>query len=217
MRHDGRFILVCIALFLVGGGLRLATGGLSLPWAAVAAGFPGAASTGRSEQVPSEAGTIVLDFYRAVDKGRYADAYALALENRWSQAAGDASEAVGLTAEDQFVNSLTDELGANGMSLNIISIDMFDMAPLPSVEQKPEVYPELRTLRFLPAGTRVASVYRVHVGGTLLGRCSRWDWSKQVLVAQLKGKGWRVLLPGVKGRYQPHYEEWFLDRAPQAR
>ena len=32
MRHDLRFILVCSALFLIGGALRLATGGLNLPW-----------------------------------------------------------------------------------------------------------------------------------------------------------------------------------------
>ena len=162
--------------------------------------------------MPVEGSNAVLDFYNAVDKGRYADAYGLTLENHWSQAGSDVSEVDGLTTEDQFVSSLTDELGANGMSLNIIAIQTLDQTPLPRAERNPEVYPELLALESLPAGARVEQVYRVHVGGTLLGRCSRWDWSKQILIAKVKGDRWRVLLPGVKGPYQPHYEEWFLDR-----
>jgi len=174
---------------------------LSLPFSSV-----------ESESMPVEGSNAVLDFYNAVDKGRYADAYDLTLENHWSQAGGDVSEVDGLTTEDQFVSSLTDELGANGMSLNIIAIQTLDQTPLPRAERNPEVYPELSVLESLPAGARVEQVYRVHVGGTLLGRCSRWDWSKHILIAKVKGDGWRVLLPGVKGPYQPHYEEWFLDR-----
>ena len=216
MRHDLRFILVCSALFLIGGALRLATGGLNLPWISAGASLSSTALAAgtEAEQVPPEVAATVLDFYRAVDKGRYAEAFALALENRWSESADGGYQVDGLASEDQFVTALTDELGANGMELNIISIEAVDQVVLPPAEQMPEKHPELGTLQFLPAGTRIEHIYRAYVKGTLLGRCSRWDWDKHVLVVQLKGQGWRVLLPGVKGPHQPHNEEWFLDRNP---
>jgi hypothetical protein len=216
MRRDLRFILVCSVLFLIGGALRLVTGGLNLPWSSAGASLSLAASAAGTgaEQVPPEVAATVLDFYRAVDKGRYAEAFALALEDRWSESADGAYQVDGLVSEDQFVTALTDELGANGMELNIISIQAVDQVALSPAEQMPERHPELGTLKFLPAPTRVERVYRVYVKGTLLGRCSRWDWDKHVLVAQFKGQGWRVLLPGVKGPHQPHNEEWFLDRNP---
>ena len=216
MRHDLRFILVCSAFFLIGSALRLATGGLNLPWISAGASRSSTAVAAgtEAEQVPPEVATTVLDFYRAVDKGRYAEAFALALENRWSESADGGYQVDGLASEDQFVTALTDELGANGMELNLISIEAVDQVFLPPAEQMPEKHPELRTLKFLPAGTRAGRVYQVYVKGTLLGRCSRWDWDKHVLVAQLRGDGLRILLPGVKGPRQPHNEEWFLDRNP---
>lgn len=216
MRHDLRFILVCSVLFLIGGALRLATGGLNLPWVSDGDRLSLATGGSETEQVPPEAAATVLDFYRAVDKGRYAEAFALALENRWSQSADGAYQVDGLTTEDQFVAALTGELGATGMELNIVSLEAADVALLPAAEQMPERHPELQTLKHLPAGMRAERVYRVYIKGTLLGRCSRWDWDKHVLVARLKGDGWRVLLPGVKAPHQPHNEEWFLDRSPQA-
>lgn len=217
MRQNASFILVCVVLFVIGAGLRLASGGLRIPSFSGQLGLSLPASLAESELVPVQVGNTVLDFYNAVDKGRYAEAYALTLETHWSQTADGVSQVDGLTTEDQFVSSLTDELGANGMSLNIIAIQTLDQIPLPLVERNPEVYPELLALESLPAGARVEQVYRVLVGGTLLGRCSRWDWSKHVLIAKVKGDGLRVLLPGVKGPYQPHHEEWFLDRTMQTK
>ena len=212
MRHDTRFVLVCAILFLIGGGLRLTAGGSIPPSTATALELPSATPARGPEPVPPEVSATVLDFYNAVDKGRYAEAYALALENHWSQAADGAAQVDGLATEDKFVSLLTDELGANGMSLNIIAIEPLDQALFTPAETDAEKYPELRILDFLPSGAGVTHLYQVHMGGTLLGRCSRWDWSKHVLVAQLDDAGWRVLLPGMKGPYKPHYEEWFLDR-----
>jgi hypothetical protein len=211
MRGNTRFVLISAVLFLVGGWLRVASGGLSLPSFNFGTGLtPPFVS---SRPAPVEVGATVLDFYAAVDKGRYADAYAMALENRWSPGADGAPEVAGLATEAEFVDSLARELGANGMGLNIIAIQALEEVRLSAEEKAPEFYPELLTLESLPAGQRVKHVYRVHVAGTLLGRCSRWDWSKHILVAEVQGGGWRVLLPGVQAPYQPHYEEWFLDRS----
>lgn len=211
MRDNTRFVLISVVLFLVGGWLRVASGGLSLPSFNFGAGL--SLPFASSQAVPAEVGATVLDFYAAVDKGRYADAYAVALENHWSPGADGAPEAIGLATEEEFVDSLAKELGANGMGLNIIAIQALEEVRLSAEERIPELYPELLTLESLPAGQRIKHVYRVHVAGTLLGRCSRWDWSKHLLVAELQGDGWRVLLPGVQAPYQPHYEEWFLDRS----
>ncbi len=211
MRDNARFVLISAVLFLIGGWLRVASGGLSLPSFNLGTGLT--LPFVSSRQVPAEVGATVLDFYAAVDKGRYADAYAVALENHWSPGADGAPQVIGLATEEEFVDSLAKELGANGMGLNIIAIQALEEVRLSAEEKVPELYPELLTLESLPAGQRVKHVYRVHLAGTLLGRCSRWDWSKHILVAEVQGYGWRVLLPGVQVPYQPHYEEWFLDRA----
>jgi hypothetical protein len=212
MRGNLRFILACMVLFLAGGLLRWTTGNMVLPWGtAAAAGLPNAADAAR---VPPEVAATALQFYHAIDKGRYADAYALALENQWDQNSNGTPQVTGLTSETQFVSALSNELGDNGESLNIISLDALETAVLSPAEQSVERYPELAVLQNLPSGTQVERVYEVRLGGTLLGRCSRWDFAKHVRVAQLKGQtGFRLLLPGVKAPHQPHNEEWFLDRS----
>jgi hypothetical protein len=212
MRGNFRFILACLVLFLAGGLLRWATGNMVLPWGtAAAAGLPAASG---AALVPPEVAETALQFYHAVDKGRYVDAYALALENQWAQNSGGTAQVTGLTSEAQFVNALTNELGDNGESLNIISLDALETDVLPPAEQSVERYPELAALQNLPAGAQVERVYEVRLGGTLLGRCSRWDFAKHVRVAELNGQaGFRLLLPGVKAPNQPHNEEWFLDRS----
>ncbi len=216
MQKNTRFVLVCIVLFAIGAGLRLTAPDPISPAPVAAMDLQPAAAPATAEPVPLDVSATVLNFYHAVDKGDYASAYALALENHWSPAEDGTLRVDALATQDEFVSMLADELGANGMSLNIIAIEAQDEAFFIPTAQDMEDLAELQTLEFLPTGAPVTELYRVRLAGTLLGRCSRWDWSKHVLVAEVEGEGWRVLLPGMKGPFKPHHEEWFLDRTPQA-
>jgi hypothetical protein len=201
-----RFVVVCAILFLAGSALRVAAGVVTLPWSqASPAAAPGARV---NRALPAEAVELVLSFYEAVDKGRYAEAYGASLENHWQTA--DTVQVDRLTQEDEFVAALSDELGANGMSLNIVALQALTHTVVLRQELDPARYPELSTLDLLPAGNQVRQLGQVELAGTLLGRCSRWDWTRDVLVAELPGQGWRVLLPGVRKAHGLHNVDWFL-------
>jgi hypothetical protein len=157
----------------------------------------------------------VLDFYHLVDKGNYAAAYQLSFENRWLKGAEKSYTPKGVTSQEEFIDTLSDEIGSNGMGLNIISIEVLGQTPLPATDWAASNRPELHPLKTLALGSQVEAVFEVEVAGVLLGRCSRWDWHEKVLVAKLSGEnGWRLLLPGSPNPSSPHHEEWFLDRDP---
>src|SRR5450759_2498586 len=146
------FTIICLAVLLAGAALRVQAG-----WPAAlgaAAPAPGQAPDGLKE--------TVLNFYHLVDKGQYDQAYDLAMENKW-QSSGGTPVATGLTGKDEFVAELSDELGANGMGLNIVSIEMVSAAPLPAAEQLPAEYSALWTLKHLSTGMAVDGVYRAEI------------------------------------------------------
>ncbi len=207
MKRNFRFWVISVVLFLVGGGLRFSAGAASLPW------LP-SRDQGKSQdtvitrELPPEAVQQVLDFYRAVDKGRYVEAFQISLENHWQ--VGETPTVDRLTHEDEFVAALDKELGAKGMGLNIVAIQPVTQTVVLRSEIDSAVYPELAVLDVLPAGAKAAELGRVQLTGTLLGRCSRWNWERDVLVVNLPGQGWRVLLPGVRKAFRPHNADWFL-------
>lgn len=207
MRRDTRFWAICLAVFVLGAGLRVGAGATGLPWSpARARGQPEVTAANR--ELPAEAAQQVLEFYRAVDKGRYADAYALALENHWQK--GETLQVDRLVQEDEFVSALENELGANGMALNIIAIQAVTQTLVSRQELDAARYPELKALDVLPGRTEAVQLGRVQLAGTLLGRCSRWDWTRDILVAELPDLGWRLLLPGVRKAHGLHSPDWFL-------
>lgn len=211
--RDLRFVLICLVLFALGGLLRIQTGWIVLAWPVEASNLP--SSQELSEEALLELKQVVLDFYQLVDKGNYAEAYQLSFENKWLKMESGVYKPNELTSQEEFIDTLSNEIGGNGMGLNIISIEVVGQAPLPPSQWLSPDRPELYTLEMLPAETRVQGIYEVEVGGALLGRCSRWDWYDKVLVARLQGENrWRLLLPGSPEPTSPHHEEWFLDRNP---
>ncbi len=210
-RNDVRFTLICLTLFLFGAYLRLRAGWSPFPSTATASTLP---ISEQSDVSLAELDETVLDFYKLVDNGNYQAAYQLSLENKWREVGEDEYVAAGLTSEEEFVETLSNEIGSNGMGLNIIAIDIVEAALLPSDRWKLEEWPELLTLNSLPRKAKVQGVYEVEVAGVLLGRCSRWEWRDRVLVARMQGGDWKLLLPGSPSLTSPHHEEWFLDRYP---
>ena len=209
---DLRFVLICLLLFMVGGLLRIQSGWIALPHPVEASST---FSPELSPEMSAELQQTVLDFYSLVDKGRYDEAYQLSLENKWLKLEEGIYTTNGLIGQDEFEEVLSNEIGGNGMGLNIISIEVTGQSPLAPDRWASGEYPELRTLDSLPDGIQVQGIYELEVGGVLLGRCSRWDWQDKVLVARLSGEnGWRLLLPGSPEPTSPHHEEWFLDRDP---
>lgn len=211
--RDVRFGLICLVLFGLGGLLRIQSGWLALPQPAEASSL--ALNQELDETALVELNRTVLDFYHLVDKGNYAAAYQLGFENKWLKSAEKSYAPNGLTSQDEFIDILSNEIGSNGMGLNIISIEILGQTPLPPTDWSAPNRPELQTLKALAPESQVEAVFEVEVGGVLLGRCSRWDWRDSVLVAKLSGEqGWRLLLPGSPEPSSPHHEEWFLDRDP---
>ncbi len=212
-KQDLRFSLICLVLFCLGGLLRIQSGWLAWPQQVSASSL--ALDQELNEAALAELHQTVLDFYHLVDKGSYAAAYQLSYENKWLKSAEKSYTPNGLTSQDEFIDVLSNEIGSNGMGLNIISIQVQGQRPLPPEEWSVPNRPELQTLKALPSESQVQAVFEVEVGGVLLGRCSRWDWRNKVLVAKLSGEqGWRLLLPGSLEPSSPHHEEWFLDRDP---
>jgi hypothetical protein len=211
-RNDVKFISICLTLFLLGGFLRLQAGWSPFPWTTMANTLP---SKEHGDEQLAELSETVLKFYNLVDKGNYKEAYQLAFETKWQKVGEQEYAAAGLTSQEEFIQRISDEIGSNGMGLNIISIGVQGQSLLPPEEWKFEDRPELWTLDFLPDASQVQSIFEVEVGGVLLGRCSRWDWHDSVLVAHMGGAGgWKLLLPGSPDATGPHHEEWFLDRYP---
>ena len=212
-RNDVRFLLICLMLFLLGGFLRVRSGWMPLPRSAQEATSPVVEE--QSDELLAGLRETVLDFYRLVDNGEYADAHSLCFEGKWQKLEGGEHRVVGLTSQEEFSNSLDNELGSNGMGLDIIRIDVMVPTLLPSEQWMPADRPELWTLDFLPNGLRVKNVYEVEVGGDMLNTCSRWNWFDRVLVVHLEGDaGWRLLLPGSPSVSSPHHEAWFMDSNP---
>lgn len=159
----------------------------------------------------------VLRFYHLIDDGQYAQAYALCLENKWQIPAEEEASIVGLVTEQEFVQTLNQEIGPQGLGQDIIKIAVTNIEPLTITDPMLSGYPELHTLHFLEASYQVRNIYMVTVNGALLGRCSQWDWEKQLPVAHLEskmGESWRLLLPGKVDERFPHYMAWFTDRVP---
>lgn len=209
---DLRFILICLLLFVVGGLLRIQSGWIVWPQQVEASPK---SNQELSPEALVELQRAVLDFYNLVDKGRYTEAYQLSFENRWVKSENGTYSTTGLITQDEFVDVLSNEIGGNGMGLNIINIEVVGQSPLAADQWMSAARPELQILKSLPDDVQVQGIYEVEVGGVLLGRCSRWDWHDKVLVAKLSGaNGWRLLLPGSLESTSPHHEEWFLDRDP---
>lgn len=210
--NDLRFWLVCLTLLALGGLLRIQSGWIVLPQAAAAKNLDVSAELSAGAQAQLQ--QTVLNFYQAIDKGRYAEAAQLSFETEWQKLADKKSYTpIGLTSPEKFSQALSDEIGSNGMGLNIISIEVRGQTPLPVEQWAAPNRPELLTLLAIPPEPAISGIYEVEVGGVLLGRCSRWDWDDKVLVAHV-GDQWKLLLPGSPDAISPHHEEWFLDRNP---
>ena len=211
--NNRRFVLVCLIIFALGILLRIQSGWLVLPQPARAKTVPVIQEL--NAEAMAELQETVLDFYHLIDKGKYEEAYHFSFENKWQQLENETYVPAGLTSQTEFVEVISNEIGTNGMGLNIISIEILGHSALSPEQWTSPDFPELQTLTFLPEDTELQGVYQVEVGGVLLGACSRWDWSDKILVAQLRGDNkWKLLLPGSPNPRKPHYEEWFLDRNP---
>lgn len=204
--HNLRFILICAALLAVGGLVRYYTGWLVLPWSQPSQ--PSALAASAGAPVSPELRATVLDFYNDLDRGQCQAAYALALENQW-QREGDAYTSSGLTSEPDFIVACTAEMGDNGSDMSIVNFDVLNAQPLPVDQRDAAHWPALATLDHLPTEAQVADLYAVEVGGAMLEHCAPADFHKTMLVANISGLGWRILLPGSPGPESTHLVEWF--------
>lgn len=177
---------------------------------------PSADSQQPRKPFPTGLGETVRKFYEAADRGLYKEAYQLALENKWQAKAPDTYALAGLTSQDEFVHALTEQWGDNGVDLTINEMDLLSASPLGTNRPLPSEWPELYTLADLPADTLVEDIYEVQIHGSLMERCSLWQWDKRLLVAKLTPGEWKVLLPGIPDNRISHIQVWFLDKNPFA-
>ena len=207
-----KFVFVCLVIFIAGGLLRLQSGWITISWLIRSSALP--VRLDLDSEALAEMQATVLNFYNLVDKGRYAEAYQLGFENKWQKLASGEYRPVGLVPTEEFVDRLNQEIGSNGMGLNIISLEVMSQTVLSPDQWHVSDRPELQALNFIPDKVLTESIYEVEIEGVMLGRCSRWDWHDTVLVAHLNDGEWKLLLPGSPDDISPHYEEWFLDRNP---
>jgi hypothetical protein len=215
------FTLVCLLVFLAGGLLRWQSGWLTFgsgaaarpPAAGQAAPLPAATAPTAdpgTAGVQSTAGSVVAspandlvdlsktlyDFYMGLDRGYFRDVHAITLAPAWVDVDRSSVRFTGLMGLDDFVRLMDDHLGLNGAGFAVFSLTFNSAGPLGEADQNPQRYPELLTLRHLPAGVQAEAVYIVDVAGSTLDRCGRWEWRRNVLMARLNPGGWRVLLTG---------------------
>jgi|GEM_PF-1476550 len=207
-----RFWLISLALLICGAIMRLSSGWIPLSDIEAEVSAAEINTEEASQLIDS-----VLRFYRLIDDGKYTEAYQLCLENKWQVSNDTGASIVGLVTQEEFVQTLTQEIGPQGLGQDIIQITVTDVRPFATAGQDLSKHPELQTLRYLSPLQQVKNIYLVTVQGALLGRCSQWNWEKQLVVAHLKstsGENWRLLLPGKSDARFPHYVAWFTDRVP---
>ncbi len=212
MNGNMRFILICLALFGVGGFLRYRSGWLTLP-RPTETPVP-SATTEPQEQLSLGLRETVFNFYEWIDRGYYKEAYQISLENKWLERGPDTYVRAGLTSQDEFISALNWEWRVNGTDLTIVAIDLLGVSQLEPDHRMPLQRQELYTLDSLPAGTQVEDIYQVEVGGLVIERCSTWEWDQKVSVAKLSTGEWKVLLPGIPGAHSSRVEAWFLGKDP---
>ncbi len=213
-RHNLRFVLICLFLFIAGFLLRLRAGWLVLPW--FTASPTNNASTTPPLALPPGLAETVMDFYQWLDRGDYQDAFQVSLENKWQARMPDTYVPIGLVPEVEFIQAATEAWGVNGADLTINQMMLVSAFRVDPETQLRSERPELYTLAALPPGDPVEEIYEVGMSGSLLERCAAWQWSKHLLVARLASGGWRILLSGVPNSQVSLLQVFFLDQNPLA-
>ncbi len=213
--HKLRFALASVAVLVIGCLLRLE------PWQAGAGpaaqtsvtATPVAAGETASS-MPANLVLTILGFYDKVDRGLYAEAYEVSLENKWELQPDGSYKHAGLVSKQEFVDTLTGEFGANGVSIRLDSIQFEGATPLPLPDAPTTNPPEYAVLGHLPDGLKLTSLYAVQMHGSLGDSCTPLPWWKKVIVAGTSDGQFKVLLPGGPRPGSIHKNEWFSDKDP---
>jgi hypothetical protein len=151
----------------------------------------------------SPASTALL-FYRLIDDGVFDRAWELALEPDWSRyytqvgyrdpVSSEGRPFPGWTPKQDFIDRMEGEIGKNGWSLKLNSIeaDRIGTASAPD---------------YAGGGTP----HLVKIRGHMLGACTIFSWEKDVTVIESGGK-YKVLLDGTKQSKNYFYQSWFSAR-----
>lgn len=145
-----------------------------------------------------------VTFYRSVIQGRFDRAYDLSVEPRWV-----GPRLSGLTSRWDFVNSLREEIGPDGLPVGIAALTVDWERPFTAAPTVSSDVPELAALHLLP---RVSRLALAHVSGQLVGNCAIGAFSRTDVLGEVGGE-WKVLLPGRAAAAGPHFENWFLPRS----
>jgi hypothetical protein len=213
-QHNLRFAITSFVLLVVACVLRVQ------PWRAVASPAAQDASLAglgqASTPLPADLASMVVSFYDNIDRGLYGEAFDSSFENRWSSQSDGSYRHEGITSKQEFVDALTAEFGANGVSLRLDAIQVLDASPLPLPGGIGSDPPEYAILAHLPAQPALSGLYQVHMHGALGDSCTPLAWWKQVTVASFADGQLRILLPGGVRPGGTHRDEWFTDNDPFA-
>ena len=211
--HNLRTALAYAAVLVIGSVLRLQPWGGNPTQAAQPATVPSAQS---EVPLPESLAVAVLGFYDRVDRGQYAEAYDASFEARWIGLPDGSYQPAGLSSKQEFVDALTKEFGANGLSLRIDAIQILDAAPLPLPGDSSLDSPEYAVLAYLPDDRKLAGLYEVQLAGSLGDSCTPLPWHKRLILADFADGQPRVLLSGGARPGSTHKNEWFTDDDPFA-
>ncbi|MGI8563196.1 MAG: hypothetical protein ACR2MZ_06500 [Candidatus Dormibacter sp.] len=145
-----------------------------------------------------------VTFYRSVIQGQFDRAYDLSVELRQT-----GSEAGGLTSRQDFVASLRQEIGPDGLPVGIAALKVDWERPFSPASVATKEVPELAALRWLPGQSRLMLA---RVSGQLVGNCAIGTFFRTDVLAEVGGR-WKVLLPGRAATSAAHFETWFLPRS----
>jgi hypothetical protein len=198
------FAVLVVAMLAAGATIRLTASGT--PASAQAAAYAEIDATQTQALPAGGPQRAVVQFYRAVIRGRYDQAFAVSAEARWRPGRGGQPELAGVQNRHAFVAALNDEIGEGGMRVGVARFAVGEpMAPHRNDLMLSQV------VRALSARTAVGRRVVVPVSGRLVGMCEISGFRHRAVVAQVNGR-WTVLLPGQRHPNEPHFEQWFLDR-----
>jgi len=205
------FPVACVLALALGGVLRLQ------PWRPAPEAAPdGTDSVAAQVKLPPGLGDVVFDFYERLDRGQYGEVYDMSLENKWELQGDGVYVNTGLIPRQEFIDALTAEMGPNGGHITIPATQVLAARPSTPGGKPLREQPEQAILNHLPAGLHLETWYEVDVTGMIGDVCTPARFDKRLIVADLGGGQWKVLLPGGPRPDSTRKDEWFTNGDPFA-
>ena len=205
------FPMACLLVFVLGCVLRLQ------PWRVTPdAEQGGTLSDSIQVKLPAGLGDAIYDFYQRLDRGQYGEVYDMSLENQWALQGDGVYANMGLTPRQEFIDALTAEMGPNGGQITVPATQVLAVKPITPGQKPLSEQPEQAILGHLPAGLGLRALYEVDVTGMVGDVCTPARFDKRLIMADLGGGQWKVLLPGGPRPDSTRKDEWFTNANPFA-